>query len=207
MRCFIALILPESARRSLARAAAAYREGLSTSFVTLGEGRTRPRISWARDEGYHLTLAFLGEIEGTAIEVAAASLDAAAGFGDISCGFAGLGGFPQGGSWRVLFAMLEDGGRSVVLHRLVNEALAEGAQRAGLPPLNAEWPRGRPFVPHVTLARAKAGRGLPACLAAGPWGTELAGAWTIGRCALYKSELQRSGAVYTELRGVDLSGT
>jgi 2'-5' RNA ligase len=106
----------------------------------------------------------------------------------------------------VLFAKLEDGGRSAVLYRLINEALAAGARGAGLPSLNPEWPGGRPFVPHVTLARAEAGHGMSVGPLAGSSGTELAGAWTIGRCVLYKSELRRSGAVYTELRGVQLSG-
>jgi RNA 2',3'-cyclic 3'-phosphodiesterase len=205
MRCFIALCLPEGARLSLARAVAAYREALSTG-VEAGatgldarqRGRPRPRISWTRAEGYHLTLAFLGEIEGAAIDAAAAALDAAAGFGEIGFRFAGLGGFPRGGSspkerWRLLFAKVEDGGRSAELHRRVDEAFAGAAG-------------GGPFLPHVTLARAGTGPGMPAWPAARA-GAALEGAWTIGRCALYKSELRSSGSVYTEIRAVGLSGT
>jgi RNA 2',3'-cyclic 3'-phosphodiesterase len=204
VRCFIALSLPEDAGRALANAASAYREELSQSFVTLGGGQARPRISWTKEAAYHLTLAFLGEIEGPAIEAASLSLASAAGFGGIGFRFAGFGGFPGLGSWRTLFARLEEGGRSAELFRLVNEALVREARRAGLGPPNPEWPSAKPFVPHATLARAGTGR-VKAAEPSAEARAELEGAWTIGRCALYKSELQRSGAVYTELRGVDLS--
>jgi RNA 2',3'-cyclic 3'-phosphodiesterase len=193
VRCFIALPLPEGARDALAGAAAA--------LAPRGPG-----LGWTKREGYHLTLAFLGEIDGPSLEAAAEALGAAAGFGDIAFGFAGLGGFPARPPWRVLYARLEDGGRSSLLYRRVNEALAAAARRAGLTPLNPEWPGGRPFAAHVTLARARAGR--PAALgpAAGrELGVALGGAWTFDRCALYKSELRSSGAVYTELEAVELS--
>jgi RNA 2',3'-cyclic 3'-phosphodiesterase len=224
MRCFIALCLPEEARRSLARTAEACRKELDADRA--GGDRPQPRVSWAppriswvRPEGYHLTLAFLGEIEGAAIEAAASALDAASGFEAIDCRFAGLGGFPFGGGagkkgssagfWRVLFAELDDGGGCAELHRAVNETLAERARLAGLPPLNPEWPKGgtggRAFAPHITLARAQGGSGIPS--EAARWAeTAHPETWTIGRCALYKSELRRTGSVYTEIRGVDLSG-
>jgi hypothetical protein len=56
------------------------------------------------------------------------------------------------------------------------------------------------------LAQASSGPGIAPKAAASMVGatTELAGAWTFSRCALYKSELLSSGAVYTELRGADL---
>jgi RNA 2',3'-cyclic 3'-phosphodiesterase len=203
MRCFIALSLPFEARAALAAWVEAYR----------GDKRNlswAPALSWARPEGYHLTLAFLGEIEGAGVDTAAAALDAAAGFGAIPFSFKDIGGFPEKGPWRVLYAGIEDGGSCASIYRLINEALAAGSREAGLPPLNPEWPSGRPFAPHITLARARAGRGIPAGHGAGRPEAELAakpdGAWTIGHCALYKSELRRGGAVYTEVRGVDLSG-
>jgi RNA 2',3'-cyclic 3'-phosphodiesterase len=214
MRCFIALCLPEEARDSLARTAAICREAVSTSFDTLICPRAPPKISWVRPEAYHLTLAFLGEIGGTAFEAASSALDAASGFGTIDCSFAGIGGLPAGRSprsgassaplWRLLYAKIDEGGGCATLCRAVNGALLEGSRRSGFPPLNPEWPKGgRAFLPHITLARAQAGSGIPAQAASGA-GTGLAGAWTIGRCALYKSELRSSGSVYTEIRGVDL---
>jgi 2'-5' RNA ligase len=222
MRCFIALSLPEEARAALASSATACREALEAGSIA----GHRPRISWSRPEGYHLTLAFLGEIQGAAMEAAASSLDALDGIGAIGIRLAGLGGFPFGGGerrggarpegapaelWRVLFARLDEEGQCAAAYRALNEALVEASRRAGLGRLNPEWrgpggARGGAFSPHVTLARSGEGSGIPGWVADRA-AVDLAGAWTIGRCALYKSELQRSGAVYTELRGVELSGS
>ncbi len=208
MRCFIALPLPEGARARLAEAAAALRGADEGGRLHGGDGLGRserpgrgagPRISWTREGGYHITLAFLGEIEAGAAEAAAAALEAAAGFGGIAFRFDGFGGFPNLASWRVLFAKIEDSGRSAELFGRVDRALLAGGGRAGSGPQGSGRAGGKPFLPHVTLARASSGRAGPGSAAA-----LLEGAWTIGRCALYKSELQRSGAVYTELRGVDL---
>jgi RNA 2',3'-cyclic 3'-phosphodiesterase len=181
VRCFIALPLPFGARELLA--------------TSLGPLRGSYRgLSWTTRESWHLTLAFLGEIEGPAIEIAAAALDEAAGFGDIAFTFGGLGTFPPRGALRVLYARIEDGGRSAALQRRIGAALKGIEAR--------EPSKGAAFTPHVTLARARSrGRGLGPTLPQ----PRLEGTWTIDRCSLYKSLLQRSGAVYTELRGVDLS--
>jgi RNA 2',3'-cyclic 3'-phosphodiesterase len=208
VRCFIALPLPAVAREELARWALAYRQSLGKGSAT-PDRESRPRLSWTKSEGYHLTLAFLGEVEGMAVEIAAASLDAAAGGGEIPFSFAGLGVFPRRGTWRVLFARIADGGKSAAFHARVNRSLAELATKAGLPHLNPEWRSGGPssgrgFEPHVTLARAGSGGGSGFLPAEAP--PLIVGEWTIRRCSLYKSELRRGGAVYTELRGVDLSG-
>lgn len=219
MRCFIALPLPEEAKLALAAVAAEL-------------SRRWPRCSWTRSEGYHATLAFLGEIESRDVDCAAAAV---AGFaaGAIEFRFAGLGGFPPPGPWRVLYVGLDDlqgeqrglrgsGGEFAAVHRSLNEALRAKERECGLSPLNPEWGaaaggRGRPFVPHITLARCpeRGGRGGgpardgtsepsrpdPRSLAAAAPNVEaaLAGRWTIDRCVLYKSELGRGGSVYTEL--------
>jgi RNA 2',3'-cyclic 3'-phosphodiesterase len=191
MRCFIALPLPPEARVALATAIAPLRG-------------THRELSWTGSEGYHLTLAFIGEIEEAAVSIAAASLASASGFGNIAFSFDGLGAFPPRGAMRVLFARMEDEGRSLALYRLVNEALEAAAMQAGIPPLNREWTGGgREFAPHITLARARSRtRPVPSPGLPRPF---IEGSWTMGRCSLYKSLLRSSGPVYTELRGVDLS--
>jgi 2''-5'' RNA ligase len=211
MRCFIALPLPLPAREYLARRAAECRAQLATSFVTLPSERV-PRLSWTRPEGYHLTLAFLGEIEAEAIELATKSLDAAKCAGSIPFSFGDLGGFPPKGPYRVLVSRLEEGGKSLELYRRVNEALEALTKEAQLPPLNEEYElersgSGRGFSPHVTIARASQGPAIPrSALAEAEGREEKTGGegWTIDRCALYKSELLRSGAVYTEIHAVKL---
>lgn len=223
MRCFIALPLPAEAREALV--------GVLSPIKS-----TWPRSRWVSTEGYHLTLAFLGEIEEPALGCAKRALDAVAGAGSFAFRFHGFGFLPPRGAPRVFVADLDEKPEhsSARMYRLVNEALDAEARRAGVPPLNREWaevmpqaadagktaeagtvpvsaePRrggGRPFRPHITLARLNPGAPGPnrqslASAAAG--GAILGGPWTLGRCVLYKSDLRRGGAVYTEIAGVAL---
>jgi 2'-5' RNA ligase len=205
MRCFIALSLPEEARSALAEWALSYRERLEKSIKALSTAH-RPRITWVKSSSYHLTLAFLGEIEGEALEAGSTALGALSGIGPIPFSLYAPDGFPHGGPWRVLLARLEDRGRSALAYRRVNEALAAAAEEAGLGKLNPDWSSGRPFSPHVTIARisGRAALEAPRAESAARGLPEPAGAWTIGRGALYKSELRPGGSLYTELKAVDL---
>jgi RNA 2',3'-cyclic 3'-phosphodiesterase len=211
MRCFIALPLPEDARKALAAWTGSYRARLEAGVKALSAAH-RPHLSWVRPEGYHLTLAFLGEIEGKAVQAAADSLDGLVGTGAFAFGLYAPEGFPHRGPWRVLFAGLEDRGLSAKAYRAVNEKLALLAKEAGLGKLNSEWSAVRPFSPHVTIARISGRAALEAPRAEsaalglrGPAASAIAGgAWTIDRCALYESELRSGGAVYTELKSVNL---
>jgi len=139
VRCFIALPLPSEARLALAS-------------VVEELARRWPRLSWARGEGYHVTLAFLGEIEEAGAECAAGALARLA-EPAFSFRFAGLGGFPPAGPWRVLYAGLDDRpergtdqagepGPMARLYRSVNEALFDCARERGLPILNPDWRAG-----------------------------------------------------------------
>jgi RNA 2',3'-cyclic 3'-phosphodiesterase len=189
MRCFIALPLPPEARDDLARAATACRSAIEPAAARCPGSR----LSWTRPEGYHLTLAFLGELEGQALRAAEEGLDAALGFGSFPFSFSALGAFPPRGGWRVLHAAIEAGDRAAKLHSLVKGALS-------LPRAEA----GRPFAAHITLARSTgAGFSLPG----GFLGTELGlgSGYAFTRCVLYRSELHSGGSVYTELRAVELS--
>jgi len=224
VRCFVALSLPDPARAALS--------GLAGALA-----REWPGLSWTNSEGYHLTLAFLGEIDERGLACAGAALarlDEAA----FPFRFSALGGFPPRGPWRVLYLGIDDtpaGAQPSPARRIYasfNEALAAEASERGLGRLNAEWGPaggGRDFVPHITLARLperrRGGRGAreggirgrgareagrrDEPTARGPTGRDfaemrayiasaLAGQWTIERCSLYKSELGRGGAVYTE---------
>ncbi len=178
MRCFIGLALPPEAREALAAAIAPLRSA-------------HRDLSWTAADNYHLTLAFLGELEGGDIDEAAAALGSAGGFGEIPFSFDGLGTFPKRGAPRVLYARLADAGGSARLCRLVRAGLGQPAVGEAA------------FLPHVTLARARSrgGQGLKALSPP----VLPAGSWNLGRCSLYKSLLLRSGPVYTELFGVDMA--
>ncbi len=198
----MALPLPGPAREALARALSPLR------------GRW-PRLSWTAPESWHLTLAFLGEIDEIALGCALRAIEAAAASGGavaappaarFTFSFSRLEYLPPRGAPRVLYADLAErpAGASAAVWRRVNEALAEEGRRAGLPPLNAEWgPLGRPFRAHATLARMRQGALGPERAALAGFGLP-EGSWTIDRCVVYKSDLRPGGSVYTELGSVEL---
>ncbi len=196
MRCFIALELPDEAKERLVGAA------------RILAGRF-PGARWVRAESFHLTLAFLGEIEGTELVCARTAVRAAAGAGDFDLDFTGTELLPDRGPARVLTLLAGAGELECTeIHGRVNRALSLAARESGLPPLNPEWPEGRRFRAHVTLARA-GGRPFPR----DPRG--LAEAWEqirartqapcrVRRCILYRSDLGPGGARYEPLLAVDL---
>lgn len=199
MRTFIALDLPEEARLALAAA----------SGILRGSW---PALSWVREGSWHLTLAFLGEQGEAGVACARSAMDGLGNAGAPRLVESRIGRFPGRGPWRVLVFELEAQGRLQALYRDLNRGLAAEARRAGLPPLNAEWSEdpgnpGRPFRPHLTLARRPQGRPSPGQLdprrldeAASIFRSKMpAGGWPLGPLLLYKSELRRDGALYTEI--------
>lgn len=193
MRCFLALELPDRTKEALAQASRV----LMSRF---------PGARWVRPESFHVTLAFLGEIEGAAVECAEAAADAAAGLGAFDLGFTGLLGLPERGPARVLAVRADRGLKECErVYEAVNRALADSGRARGLGPLNPEWPDGRPFRVHITLARA-GGRPFPratdrAWELARPRLEEPA---RVSRCILYRSELGRGGARYDIVRAAEL---
>ncbi len=193
MRCFIALALPDEVR---ARLTGVVRR-LNIGF---------PGARWVRPESYHLTLAFLGEIEGTELDCARAAVRAAASTGTFDLAFSGTELLPERGPARVLALSVDAGARECEeIYGRVNRALSLAASAAGLPPLNPEWPDGRPFRAHVTLARA----------GSRPFLRDSRKAWEkiealmqapcrISRCILYRSYLGPGGARYEPLVTVHL---
>lgn len=140
MNHFIALALPESLREALG-------------------AWPRPAIpaAWARPEGLHLTLAFLGGIDGT--EAVDAVMDAVAPrHRAFALRTAGLGGFPSPERARVLWLGVEEEPRL----RALAESLRAALSAAGLPF------EARPFAPHITLARPKPAADLRGLLAPQP---------------------------------------
>ena len=160
-----------------------------------------PRASWTRSEAWHLTLKFLGDV----------SEEDAARFGDevaAACAAGRPGALPTAGALllpprgrpRVLAAGFAASDAGAGLEELARRADGAGA-RIGIA---AE---GRPFRPHVTLARirdpwpeaavaafreAVDGAGLPPFRCAG--------------CVLFSSRLDPAGAVHTPVRAFAFAG-
>jgi 2'-5' RNA ligase len=179
MRLFIALGLPAELLHELARCQAQFRE---------------LPLRLADPAGLHLTLQFLGEVDAGLAPALLASIDALPP-APFELRLAGLGGFPDLRSTRVLWAGL--GGDLGALARLQAAVLAATA------PLGFR-PEERPFRPHLTLGRVRptAGPGERRAV-----GAAIAGAappvplaWQAGAPQLYESTLTPSGAVYRALR-------
>lgn len=101
-----------------------------------------PHARWTRDRQFHLTLRFLGEVEGP---VAASVREALRGvrLERFELAVQGVGHFPPRGAPRVLWAGVAHGPGLLEAHRQVERLV----RRSGLPPEE------RKFAPHVTLAR------------------------------------------------------
>jgi RNA 2',3'-cyclic 3'-phosphodiesterase len=170
---------------------------------------TLPGLKWVGPEVLHVTLAFLGEIEPSFVEaVTGAVAEAAAGIPPIRAKFGGMTQFPEKGPLRVLALLVGDPeGSLAAFYQRVNERVEAAAKKAGLPPLNQDWFVGKPFVPHLTLARVARGGRDP-----GPsWRQATAGLGGVleapvvfARCIVYQSELRREGPVHTALARFEL---
>ena len=185
IRAFIALKLPEP---------------VITAIRHLQEQLAEHRLNvrWVKVESIHLTLKFLGDINTARVDdVAAALSDAAFHTAPLHLSAKGGGAFPSVKRARVIWI----GVAGQV------PALAE-LQRAVENKLTAiGFPRERRrFTGHLTLGRSKgaidAGRLLAAMDEIRSFESE---PFIADRVILFRSELQPTGAVYTELRKVALS--
>ncbi len=132
MRLFVALDLPEAVRAAVA------------AFVSTEAARS-PRARWVRTEGMHLTLAFLGEV--ALVRLAPLTIALAGAFSQhppFPMRLEGAGVFPPRGPSRVLWLGCPAGPALAPLQRAVAERAAAAL---------GFTPEGRPFHPHLTLAR------------------------------------------------------
>jgi 2'-5' RNA ligase len=142
-RLFIALPLPDEARRAIEALVAGVRLAPEPG---VGERRDPKDVRWVRMDGLHVTVRFLGPTEPDRIAPARAAVEAAAaGFPPFELGLAGAGAFPNTARPRVLWLGLAQGLEPLDdLTRRVAQALAEQG-----------WPHDdRPARPHLTLARS-----------------------------------------------------
>jgi RNA 2',3'-cyclic 3'-phosphodiesterase len=148
----------------------------------VGPLRTRRQdLRWTSREAWHVTLAFLGQVEESAAARLLPRLERAAGRHHlVRLAFCGGGAFPAPARANVLWSGLSGDRRA--LGRLA-ESVAAGASRAGAPPPD----KGRRFQPHLTLARCRMPADVAELVAA------LAGyqgqPWTADRIHLVRSHL------------------
>jgi len=109
-------------------------------------------IKWVPTDNLHLTLKFLGEVDNTEVPAVCNVIQDVCGDREpFELHFAGTGGFPSLDRPRVLYAGIED--QTGSLTEIVSE-LDLGYADLGFKP------ESRDYTPHLTLGRAKGGRGL-----------------------------------------------
>jgi 2'-5' RNA ligase len=187
LRLFIALALPEAWLAELGR----IQEEL---------GRAGQRLRYVRPEGVHLTLKFLGEVPASRRAAIEAAMErAAAGQPPLRLMLGETGTFGPERRPRVVWVSVA--GDLAALGRL-QRAVEEQFAPLGF------LPEGRPFRPHLTLARVpetltpeEAARIVPALRRLKP----AALSFRAVQLALMRSALGADGARYTELRAAPLS--
>ena len=184
IRCFIAIELPEEAKRGLAR--------LKKEL----ESDEHKFVKWVNPGQIHLTLKFLGNIPSKRVmEVTGAMGKGTQGISRFHLEISGLGAFPSLRQARVFWVGI--GGEIDKLSRLQHN-IDSALTALGF----AEEERS--FVPHLTLARIRQGASPLERRSFG----ELVGATAfedkyhveVGAISLMRSQLTPAGAIYTCLK-------
>ena len=180
MRLFVALDIPKQVRDSLVQYSDAMRP-------------LAPEARWARVEGLHVTLKFIGEVSDAKVEEIKKALKAIKSQ-PFEINFGGVGFFPRHASGRVFWAGVQ-----------APEALGQLAASidVALVPLGIARET-RPYQPHLTLAKAGEGPGAGTRFNVlrqrlNPEQPPQFGTMTAQEFFLYRSEIMRGGARYTKI--------
>jgi 2'-5' RNA ligase len=182
-RCFVGIPVGSPLRKDLQLAVARWQAQ-----------ENAPDLRWTDPDGWHVTLAFLGETDRSEVPGLVSALrDAAQGLSAFECETGGVGAFPRPGAAQAIWYGMSD-----PHHQLTD--LAARVQAAVRP--SSEPAR---FRPHLTLARSRVRRGAPL----GSWLATLdapSGALTVSGLTLFRSHLGRGPARYEVLARLPLSG-
>ena len=180
IRAFLALEIPQTVRNKL------------SAHVELISGHDKLlQIRWLPKENYHLTLAFLGNVEYVLIGSLQLKLEQILSYNKaVPFKFSVITPFPFTGTPKIAAAMLE---RSEELLQLQHSA-AKCVSSFGI---SLERRR---FSPHVTLGRLKSRNRKS--LAFQPQQIFLEGVFE--KLVIFQSELAQKRAVYTSLGGISL---
>ncbi len=170
MRVFVAAELSNGAREAVGTLARPGIQGLR----------------WARPEQWHVTMAFLGQVEPSAV----ASVTLALRGSGAPLGRARLG--PATALLGRSVLCVPVGGLDAVAARVAQALRVEGFEIEE-----------RPFRGHVTLARARGRRSVPASLR----GVAVEATWDVDRLAVMESRPGEGGSRYEVLERVPLSGS
>ena len=189
IRAFVAVELDDDLRRQIARVQEKVRAAIEPA-----------RVSWVRPASMHLTLKFLGDIdESIVVELRTAIQAATSEMASIEIPLSKLGAFPRLKEPRNLWlgpdeqwVETDDARRLQSLVRAIDGCCAA----------KGIAPEARPFSPHLTLGRVKAGeRQIGRTLATDPSVTQplQLKPLVVSAVTFMKSQLDSKGAIHTPL--------
>jgi 2'-5' RNA ligase len=188
IRSFIAVELPLELKQALSRLQAKLKSSSAAP------------VKWVEPDNIHLTLKFLGDIS-TEItgRITAALENASRGTHPFEIGVSGIGAFP--GLKRVRIVWVGLTGELEKLEQL-QKRIEAGLEPLGIPP------EGRPFTPHLTIARVRDYARPDDRLTLGELigGMSLEQEYKVGVNAVHlmKSQLTREGPIYSKISTVTL---
>lgn len=156
--------------------------------------RSAPAAAWVRPENFHVTLAFIGDVDRGVVPAASEALRVASAGRSVELRLGPIGAFPSRDEARVIFLAIDDPRGALAA---MQASLIEGLASLGVAS------DGRPYVPHLTIARC----GAPTSLTR--WCNAL-GSADLGPChgvesVLYESAGRATGRVYRALARYELS--
>ena len=185
-RTFIAVELPNNVRAFL------------TQEITR-LGQALPGVRWVDPESLHLTLAFLGELDGEALAAAkTATQEAATAGAPFTLRTDAIGTFGPRQAPRVIWIGVQ--GETARL-LATQETLTQRLEKAGFPREQ------RQYSPHLTLARLKAplaAEALTKLVQRQRESVQASASWRANELSVMKSEFLRGSAHYTRLQAYPL---
>ena len=169
---------------------------LREAIASLKSGLRSESIKWVDISNMHITLAFIGNTDETAVNNVRAMLENSfSGFGEIRFSLNGLGVFKSFNDPKVIFAGIENTDKLVVSHEIVKE---------GLEVIDIKI-ENRLFSPHLTIGRIKELKDIGHFqkiikqFARIPFQTVI-----INEIVYFESVLLPSGPVYKPITGISL---
>ena len=144
------------------------------------------KVTWVAPERMHLTLRFIGEVDDRKAESIVAALRSPMAIEPFDVRWQGLGSFPPRGAPRVLWVGVASGAEGLTR---AEKAVSDRLASLGIAP------EGRPYSPHLTLARVREPAGLKAAALFDGLDGAL-GETHVNAITLFRSHLSPKGPTY-----------
>jgi RNA 2',3'-cyclic 3'-phosphodiesterase len=186
IRTFIAVLISSDLKRKIASVQEEFK-------------KVAPKVKWVAEANYHVTIKFLGDVEGDYLaEIVRELTEAVHNLSPFNAEIGGGGAFPSAGRPRTIWIGTTSGQKEFAdIAQIVETSL----ERLGFPRED------RPFRSHVTIGRAKEDRdavGLVPVLREDKVGH--LGTVRVESIAVMKSDLQREGPIYSILSEIRFRG-